>query len=103
MNVLMMVTWYTPQDAEKLEAGVFHNEQAIALLPYCNTAIYYPMDTTMHGKFSKKEEWGVVTYRSKYRQPSQEDNFLVKIAAKIQNYTSCYRYLKKIKKNLNQM
>lgn len=98
MNVLMMVTWYTPQDAEKLEAGVFHNEQAIALLPYCNTAIYYPMDTTMHGKFSKKEEWGVVTYRSKYRQPSQEDNFLVKIAAKIQNYTSCYRYLKKIKK-----
>lgn len=66
MNVLMMVTWYTPRGAEKLEAGVFHYEQAMQLKKYCNVAIYFPFDQNMEEEETSGEEWGIMTYRSKY-------------------------------------
>lgn len=67
MNILMMVSWYTPQGADKLEAGVFHYEQAMDLKKYCNVAIYFPFDKQITGKETKEEEWGITTYRSKYQ------------------------------------
>lgn len=67
MNVLMIVSWYTPMGREKLEAGVFHNEQAQALKDYCNVAIYYPFDKEITERETKAEEWGILTYRSRYR------------------------------------
>lgn len=67
MNILMMVSWYTPQGADKLEAGVFHYEQAMDLKKYCNVAMYFPFDKQIAEKETKEEEWGITTYRSKYK------------------------------------
>ncbi len=63
MKVLMVTTWYSPKDSEVMFAGVFHYEQAMALKPYCETALYYPFDTDLEENFSKKEEKGLLTYR----------------------------------------
>ncbi len=65
MNVLMMVSWYTPHN-EKLRIGIFHNEQAVDLLKYCNMAIYWPYDNTIDTCCTKYKDWGIVTYRSRY-------------------------------------
>lgn len=67
MNILMMVTWYTKKDAEKVEAGIFHYEQSRDLQKHCNVAIYYPFDQDMEEDMSAEEEWGVMTYRSRFR------------------------------------
>lgn len=66
MNVLFIVSWYTPMGREKLEAGVFHYEQAMDLKKECNVAIYYPFDTDIGEAGSCSEEWGLKTYRSRY-------------------------------------
>jgi len=66
MNVLMIVSWYTPMGREKLEAGVFHYEQSMDLKEYCNMAIYFPFDQDIQEEETAKEEWGLTTYRSKY-------------------------------------
>ncbi len=63
MKVLMVVSWYSPKDAEVMSAGVFHYEQSMALKPYCETALYYPYDKTLPSKFEKDEEKGLLTYR----------------------------------------
>lgn len=65
MKVLMVVSWYSPKDADVMFAGVFHYEQAMALKAYCETALYYPFDTSLKEKFSKKIEKGLLTYRRK--------------------------------------
>lgn len=65
MNILMMVTWYTPKGAKKLEAGVFHYEQSMQLKKDCNVAIYFPFDQDMEEETMAGEEWGIMTYRSK--------------------------------------
>lgn len=67
MNILMMVSWYTPKGADKLEAGVFHYEQAMDLKNYCNVAIYFPFDKQIVERETREEEWGITTYRSKYQ------------------------------------
>lgn len=69
MNVLMIVSWYTPMGRKKLEAGVFHYEQSIALKKYCNcnVAIYYPFDQEIEQAETEAVEWGLLTYRSKYK------------------------------------
>lgn len=67
MNVLMVVSWYTSQGSPELEAGVFHYEQSMDLKRYCNMALYYPFDTKIKKSETKEEEWGLLTYRSKYR------------------------------------
>ena len=67
MNILMMVSWYTPKGADKLEAGVFHYEQAMDLKKYCNVAMYFPFDKQINEKETKEDEWGITTYRSKYK------------------------------------
>ncbi len=59
----MVVSWYSPKDAEVMSAGVFHYEQSMALKPYCDTALYYPYDETLPSKFEKSEERGLLTYR----------------------------------------
>lgn len=59
----MVVSWYSPKDAEVMSAGVFHYEQSMALKPYCDTALYYPYDETLPSKFEKGEERGLLTYR----------------------------------------
>ncbi len=66
MNILMMVTWYTKQGMDKLEAGVFHNEQSVALNKYANMAIYYPYDTEIEEEMTKQVEWDILTYRGKF-------------------------------------
>ena len=63
MNILMMVTWYSPHDAENMIAGVFHYEQSIALQKYCNMALYYPYDADLNCNFLKANEKGLLTYR----------------------------------------
>lgn len=64
MNILMMVTWYSPADAPSMQAGIFHYEQSIDLQRHCNMALYYPFDTNCQKKFYKKIEKGLLTYRS---------------------------------------
>lgn len=59
----MIASWYSPKNAEVLTAGVFHYEQAMALKPYCETALYYPFDTTLDGEFSEEVERGLLVYR----------------------------------------
>jgi len=66
MNILMMVSWYTPKGYDKLEAGVFHYEQSMDLMQYCNMAIYFPFDQNLEEALSAGEEWGLQTYRSRY-------------------------------------
>lgn len=66
MNVLMMVSWYTPMGMPELEAGVFHYEQSMDLSKHCNVAIYYPFDTQIKENETCKDEWGIKTYRSRY-------------------------------------
>lgn len=63
MKVLMVVSWYSPKNAEVMSAGVFHYEQSMALKPYCDTALYYPYDQNLPSKFEKDEERGLLTYR----------------------------------------
>lgn len=65
MNVLMMVTWYSPKDAETMQAGVFHYEQSMDLKQHCNVAIYYPFDGKLQESFSEEEEKGILTFRSR--------------------------------------
>ena len=66
MNILMMVSWYTEQGKDKLESGVFHYEQAMNLKKDCNVAIYFPFDKQIVENETVEEEWGLLTYRSKY-------------------------------------
>ncbi len=63
MRVLMVVSWYSPKNAEVMSAGVFHYEQSMALKPYCDTALYYPYDENLISNFEKNEEKGLLTYR----------------------------------------
>ena len=63
MKILMVVSWFSPKDAEVLTAGVFHYEQSMALKKYCETALYYPFDNTLPSNFEKEEERGLLTYR----------------------------------------
>lgn len=63
VKVLMIVSWYSPKDAQVMTAGVFHYEQSIALQNYCETALYYPFDTTLEANFEKNSERGLLTYR----------------------------------------
>lgn len=68
MKVLMVVSWYGSRDAEVLSAGVFHYEQSMALKKYCDTALYFPFDTTLPCEFSAQEERGLMTYRRRLRR-----------------------------------
>lgn len=66
MNVLMIVTWYTPQGAPCLQDGVFHNEQSLALIRHgANVALYFPFDRNLTEDFTAGEEWGLMTYRTR--------------------------------------
>lgn len=65
MRVLMVVSWYSPKNADTMFAGVFHYEQSMALKSYCDTALYYPFDTELEESFSKTTEKGLLTYRRK--------------------------------------
>ncbi len=65
MNVLMFVSWYTPQGSERLQAGVFHHEQSMALREHANVCLYHPFDDSIPaGTVTCQEEWGLLTYRS---------------------------------------
>ena len=80
MKVLMVVSWYSPKDAEVMSAGVFHYEQSMALKPYCDTALYYPYDETLSSDFEKGEERGLLTYRRRLgKSKIPKMNFVVQI------------------------
>lgn len=66
MKVLMVVSWYSPKDAEAMFAGVFHYEQSMALKSLCETALYFPYDTSLKTKYSKEVENGLLTYRRRH-------------------------------------
>lgn len=87
MNVLMVVTWYSPYDADTMTAGVFHYEQAIALKKYCNTALYFPYDTQIESGYMKNVENGLLTFRRRKYQK----NFLF-------NYFNMFNDFLKIRK-----
>lgn len=75
MKVLMVVSWYSPREAEAMSAGVFHYEQSIALQKYCQTALYFPFDGTLNEAFSEGMEHGLLTFRrrlSRTRIPKLE-------------------------------
>lgn len=61
----MIVSWYSPKDAEVMRAGVFHYEQSMALKPYCETALYFPYDVDLETDFVQGYEKGLLTYRRK--------------------------------------
>lgn len=84
INVLLMVSWYGPR-GERPTGGIFHYEQAIELNKYCNCAIYYPYDRIINEDVVVGDDWGVVTYRSKY-----------KLENKIRNRINMYKAMKKI-------
>ncbi|MEQ3038634.1 glycosyltransferase family 4 protein [Thomasclavelia ramosa] len=65
MNILMMVSWYSPKDAKSMQAGVFHYEQSINLKSKCNVALYFPYDNTQKENFSYSNENGLLTFRTK--------------------------------------
>lgn len=85
MKVLMVVTWYTPKGNDTLEAGVFHYEQSMELKKYCDVALYYPFDDRIEQDETKGEEWGLLTYRSKFTA-----------GKRLSNYRNMMRTLKKI-------
>ena len=88
MNVLMIATWYGFKNGENPTAGIFHYEQAMALKPYCNTALYFPYDKSLSEPFVKGEEKGLLTYRSRdYRFPK---------LGKLQRLFHIFRDLKRI-------
>ena len=66
LNVLLMVSWYGPR-GEKPTGGIFHYEQAIELNKYCNCAIYCPYDRMISNSVECHDDWGILTYRSKYQ------------------------------------
>lgn len=90
MKILMVVSWYSPKDAEVMSAGVFHYEQSMALKPYCDTALYYPYDVDLTSNFEKSEERGLLTYRRKFKH-IKKVGFFVEIF-------NTLRDLKKIRK-----
>ena len=49
----MVVSWYSPKDAQVMTAGVFHYEQSMALKAHCETALYYPYDENLKAKVIK--------------------------------------------------
>jgi len=63
----MVASWYSAKNAPVMTAGVFHYEQSMALKEYCDVALLFPYDTALDCDFSKQEERGLLTYRSKYR------------------------------------
>ena len=65
MNILLMVSWYSPQ-GEILTGGQFHYELAEELKKHCNCAIYYPYDRNIKVPYTAETEWGILTYRSQY-------------------------------------
>lgn len=65
MKVLMMVSWYSPKNADVFTAGVFHYEQSIALQKYCDIRLYYPFDADLTENYSAEDEKGLFTYRTK--------------------------------------
>lgn len=65
MKVLMVVSWYSPKDAQVMTAGVFHYEQSMALKAHCETALYYPYDENLKTAFESGYEKGLLTYRRK--------------------------------------
>lgn len=89
LNILMMVSWYGPK-AERLVGGSFHYELAKGLNSYCNCAIYYPYDRTIDEINTSGFEWGIMTYRSKY-----------KLENKIRNRLYMYKTMKKIIKEFH--
>lgn len=86
MNVLFIPTWYSAHDAEVMQAGVFHYEQAMALKKYCNVVLYYPFDRTLDRPFLKAEERGLVTYRRRMR---------ANVAARFADYVRDFRQIRK--------
>ena len=62
-----IVTWYSSRYDKELSAGIFHNELAKALQSRCETAIWFPYDSTVSTGMTCETEWGVLTFRSNIR------------------------------------
>ncbi len=90
MRVLMLVSWYTPMGNEALEAGVFHYEQSMDLKKHCDVALYYPFDNMIDQLETKAEEWGLLTYRSKFS-----------IGKRLFNHNNMKRTMKRIIEEFN--
>ncbi len=92
MKVLMVVSWYSPKDAETMFTGVFHYEQAMALKSLCDTALYYPYDTALDVPFTKGVERGLMTYRRK--MATQRIPLLTSLAERLQIISDLRRICK---------
>lgn len=80
MNVLLMVSWYSPQ-GEILNGGNFHYELAEELQNHCNCAIYYPYDRNIQEPYVAQTEWGILTFRSQYELKRKIRNRIYMISA----------------------
>lgn len=72
MKILYIVSWYSPYHEAKMNAGIFHNEQARELQKSCEVSIWFPFDKTISHNFTSETEWGVRTYRTKAPQSIHE-------------------------------
>lgn len=86
MNILFIPTWYSAHDAQVMQAGVFHYEQAMALKQYCNVSLYFPFDRALTVPFLKSEERGLVTYRRQMR---------ANVAGRFVDYVRDFRLIQK--------
>ena len=84
IKILHMVSWYFSISVEH-PVGNFHTELAKVLERYCDVAIYYPYERNLEDEFSRREDLGILTYRSKY-----------KLENKIRNRMYMYRAMRKI-------
>lgn len=89
MNVLMMVSWYSVKGQE-ISGGIFHHEQARELQKFCNVALFYPYDRNISHSYEEGIEWGIQTFRSKYR-----------LEDKIRNRVYMFRAMQRIVKQFS--
>ena len=68
MNILYVVTWYTDYGSPIVSTGIFHYEQALALQKTCKIVLYYPFGKDIKKRVSFSEEYGVLTYRRRFRR-----------------------------------
>lgn len=84
MNVLFIVTWYSPKDITPLTEGIFHYEQVLSLSNNCDIRLLFPYDKTLDKDLSYGNENGINVYRIKYHKN------------RIKRYIIWIKYLKKI-------
>lgn len=75
MKILIMPSWYKSLESDNPYAGIFHFEQAVELSKNCDVAIYFIFDRTLRVRRDWREEDGIKTYRSRFKDKSRIGNW----------------------------